>query len=105
VWLKGSMVWCHLLLLGAIVYQFFNAGKRVIIDGIAWCFSLLAILNSIYIGVWVHRPCCTFNSNSYTEYESRALSTISRSVGNSVFGTCVISLIQIHNPNSDVFQV
>src|SRR6266481_3466748 len=41
---------------------------------------------------------CTFDSNSYTEYESRALRTISRSVGNSVFGTCIISLIQIHNP-------
>ena len=48
---------------------------------------------------------CTFNSNSYTEYESRAPRTITRSVSNSVFGTCVISLIQIHNPNSDVFQV
>ncbi len=48
---------------------------------------------------------CTFDSNSYTEYESRAPRTISRIVGNSVFGTCVISLIQIHNPNSDVFQV
>ncbi len=52
-----------------------------------------------------HGDRCTFDSNSYTEYESRALRTISRIVGNSVFSTCIISLIQIHNPNSDVFQV
>jgi len=49
----------HLLLLGAIVYQFFDAGKRVIIDGIGWRFPLLAVLNSIYVGTWVRsaRPC------------------------------------------------
>jgi len=42
----------HLLLFGAIVYQFFPAGKRVIIDGIAWRFPLLAVLNAIYVNVW-----------------------------------------------------
>src|SRR6266481_6635843 len=38
---------------------------------------------------------CMFNSNSYTEYETRALRTISHSVGNSVFSMCIISLIQL----------
>src|SRR6266481_5722232 len=57
MWHEGRMAWHDLLLLGTIVYQFFNAGKRVIIDSIAWCFLLLAVLNFIYIGVWVHRPC------------------------------------------------
>jgi len=42
----------HLLLLGAIVYQFFPQGKRVIIDGISWRFPLLAVLNAIYVNVW-----------------------------------------------------
>ncbi|KAF8585774.1 hypothetical protein K439DRAFT_1409679 [Ramaria rubella] len=42
----------HLLLLGAIVYQFFDAGKRTIIDGIGWRFPLLAVLNAIYVNVW-----------------------------------------------------
>src|SRR6266481_3551277 len=35
---------------------------------------------------------CMFNSNSYTEYESRAPRTISHSVGNSVFGTLYVQL-------------
>jgi len=42
----------HLLLLGLIVYQFFPAGKRVIIDGISWRLPLLAVLNAIYVNVW-----------------------------------------------------
>ena len=42
----------HLLLLGAIVYQFFPKGKRVIIDGISWRFALLGVLNAIYVNVW-----------------------------------------------------
>jgi len=42
----------HLLLLGAVVYQFFPHGKRVIIDGISWRFPLLAVLNAIYVNVW-----------------------------------------------------
>jgi len=45
----------HLLLLGAIVYQFFDAGKRVIVDGIGWRFPLLAILQAIYVNVWAHQ--------------------------------------------------
>ena len=43
----------HLLLLGAVVYQFFPAGKRVIIDGIAWRFPLLLVLNAIYVHAWI----------------------------------------------------
>lgn len=42
----------HILLLGAIVYQFFPSGKRVIVDGISWRFPLLAILNAVYVNVW-----------------------------------------------------
>ncbi|KAF8491543.1 hypothetical protein JB92DRAFT_3006028 [Gautieria morchelliformis] len=45
----------HLLLLGAIVYQFFDEGKRIIIDGIGWRFPLLAVLNSIYVNLWGHQ--------------------------------------------------
>lgn len=43
----------HFLLFGAIIYQFFPAGKRVIIDGISWRFPILAVLNAIYVTVWV----------------------------------------------------
>jgi len=45
----------HLLLLGAIVYQFFDSGKRVIVDGIGWRFPLLAVLNAIYVNLWAHQ--------------------------------------------------
>jgi len=44
----------HLLLLGTIIYQFFPAGKTVIIDGISWRFPLLGILNAIYVNTWSH---------------------------------------------------
>jgi hypothetical protein len=42
----------HLLLLGYIIYQFTDAGKDTIIDGIGWRFPLLAVLNAIYVNVW-----------------------------------------------------
>lgn len=42
----------HILLLGTIIYQFFDGGKRVIIDGISWRLPLLAVLNAIYINLW-----------------------------------------------------
>jgi len=42
----------HILLLGTIIYQFFPAGKRVVVDGISWRFALLGILNSAYISLW-----------------------------------------------------
>ena len=42
----------HLLLLGTIIYQFFDGGKQVIIDGIGWRLPLLAVLNAIYVNVW-----------------------------------------------------
>jgi len=42
----------HLLLLGYVIYQFFPAGKRTIIDGVSWRFPLLLVLNSIYVNVW-----------------------------------------------------
>jgi len=44
----------HLLLLGYIVYQFYPAGKKAIIDGVSWRFPLLLVLNAIYINVWTH---------------------------------------------------
>ncbi|KAJ7647587.1 hypothetical protein FB45DRAFT_893845 [Roridomyces roridus] len=43
----------HLLLLGTIIYQFFDSGKGVIIDGISWRLPLLAVLQSIYVNVWI----------------------------------------------------
>ncbi|KAJ7755742.1 hypothetical protein DFH07DRAFT_489621 [Mycena maculata] len=48
------LIWSliHLLLLGTIIYQFFDAGKAIIIDGISWRLPLLAVLNSIYINLW-----------------------------------------------------
>lgn len=42
----------HFLLLGTIIYQFNNEGKKTIIDGVGWRFPLLAALNSIYVNVW-----------------------------------------------------
>ena len=36
----------HVLLLGTVIYQFFDNGKKVIIDGISWRFPLLGILNA-----------------------------------------------------------
>jgi len=45
----------HLLLLGTIIYQFTSAhAKAVIIDGIAWRFALLGILNAIYVNLWAN---------------------------------------------------
>lgn len=48
---KRSLI--HLLLLGTLIYQFFPAGKRGIVDGVSWYLPLLGILNAIYIHVWV----------------------------------------------------
>ncbi|CAE6500713.1 unnamed protein product [Rhizoctonia solani] len=42
----------HLLLLGYIVYQFTDNGKKTIIDGIGWRFPLLAVVNTVYVNVW-----------------------------------------------------
>jgi len=42
----------HLLLLGTVIYQFFPAGKRTIVDGLSWRFALLAVLNAVYVNVW-----------------------------------------------------
>lgn len=42
----------HLLLLGTIIYQFFDGGKQVIVDGIGWRLPLLAVLNAIYVNLW-----------------------------------------------------
>jgi len=42
----------HLLLLGTIIYQFFEPGKKTIIDGISWRFPLLVVLNAVYVNLW-----------------------------------------------------
>jgi exosortase/archaeosortase len=42
----------HLLLLGTIFYQFTPEGKKVIIDGISWRFTLLGVLNAAYVNLW-----------------------------------------------------
>lgn len=42
----------HFLLLGYVIYQFFDAGKNIIVDGIGWRFPVLAVLNAIYVNVW-----------------------------------------------------
>ncbi|KAF9037463.1 hypothetical protein BJ165DRAFT_1353298 [Panaeolus papilionaceus] len=42
----------HSLLFGTLIYQFFPRGKEIIVDGIAWRFSCLAILNAIYSTFW-----------------------------------------------------
>lgn len=48
------LIWSliHLLLLGTIIYQFFEGGKQVIVDGVSWRFPLLAVLNAIYVHLW-----------------------------------------------------
>ncbi|TFK88999.1 hypothetical protein K466DRAFT_546066 [Polyporus arcularius HHB13444] len=48
------LIWSliHLLLLGTVIYQFFDGGKQVIIDGIGWRLPLLAVLNAVYVNVW-----------------------------------------------------
>ncbi len=42
----------HLLLFGYIIYQFTDAGKNIIVDGIGWRFPVLAVLNAVYVNVW-----------------------------------------------------
>jgi hypothetical protein len=41
-------------LLGTIIYQFFPNGRRVIVEGISWRFSLLGIASAIYLNLWMH---------------------------------------------------
>ncbi|KAH7101391.1 hypothetical protein BKA62DRAFT_770665 [Auriculariales sp. MPI-PUGE-AT-0066] len=42
----------HTLLLGYIVYQFFPAAKKTIVDGVGWRFPAVVVLNSIYAALW-----------------------------------------------------
>jgi len=42
----------HLLLLGLLFFQFTNAGKKIVIDGISWRFALLGIVNAFYVNIW-----------------------------------------------------
>jgi hypothetical protein len=43
----------HLLLLGTVIYQFFDGGKSVIVDGVSWRLPLLGVLNAIYVHLLV----------------------------------------------------
>lgn len=52
IWAYAIWSLIHLLLLGLIIYQFFPAGKRIIIDGIDWRFPLLAVLSAVFLYVW-----------------------------------------------------
>ncbi|KIJ52241.1 hypothetical protein M422DRAFT_243846 [Sphaerobolus stellatus SS14] len=54
-WTFGIWYSIHLLLFGFVVYQFFPAGKRIIIDGIGWRFPILGVFTTIYINVWAHQ--------------------------------------------------
>jgi len=49
------LIWSliHFLLLGTVIYQFFPDGKKTIVDGISWRFPLLALLNAIYVHLWM----------------------------------------------------
>jgi hypothetical protein len=51
------LIWSiiHLLLLGTVIYQFFENGKKTIIDGISWRLPLLGVLNGIYVNLWAHQ--------------------------------------------------
>jgi hypothetical protein len=51
------LIWSiiHVLLLGAVIYQFFPGGKNSIIDGISWRFPLLGVLNAIYVNLWANQ--------------------------------------------------
>jgi hypothetical protein len=45
----------HFLLLGTVIYQFTSAhAKAVVIDGISWRFSFLALLNAVFVAVWAN---------------------------------------------------
>lgn len=35
------------------MYQFTENGRKTIIDGIGWRFPVLAVLNVVYVNVWV----------------------------------------------------
>ena len=81
-WAFGIWSLIHLLLLGTVIYQFFEGGKQVIIDGIGWRFALLGVLNAIYVNLWarhyyivgmslfpLHSP-ITRNSNPHPQRSS-----------------------------------
>ncbi|KAG8905524.1 hypothetical protein FRB99_008783 [Tulasnella sp. 403] len=51
-WAFGIWSVIHLLLLGTIIYQFFETGHKTIVDGVNWRLPLLIVLNTIYINVW-----------------------------------------------------
>jgi uncharacterized membrane protein len=51
-WVFGIWSIIHLLLLGTVIYQFTENGKKTIVDAIGWRFPVLAALNAIYVSVW-----------------------------------------------------
>lgn len=56
VWAFFAWSIIHFLLLGTVIYQFTSAhAKAVVIDGISWRFSVLAVLNAAFVAVWAHQ--------------------------------------------------
>lgn len=50
----ANYVWSltHLLLLGTMIYQFTETGKKVIVDGLQWRFAVLILINQVYVWTW-----------------------------------------------------
>lgn len=51
-WAFGIWSVIHLLLLGTVIYQFTENGRKTIVDGVNWRFPLLILLNTVYVSVW-----------------------------------------------------
>jgi vacuolar-type H+-ATPase subunit I/STV1 len=51
-WTFGIWSLIHLLLLGFIFYQFTDAGRKVAIEGIGWRFTILGIVNAVFVSLW-----------------------------------------------------
>lgn len=55
IWVYALWPAIHILTLGTVIYQFFQKGKKVIVDGFGWRFPLLFILSSAYIALWTQK--------------------------------------------------
>lgn len=52
-WIFSVWPLIHLMILGMMVYQFFEGGYHPIIEGVGWRFPLLCVLTSVYSGLVV----------------------------------------------------
>ncbi|KAI0086379.1 hypothetical protein BDY19DRAFT_995986 [Irpex rosettiformis] len=50
------LIWpaIHLLLLGTVIYQFTENGRRIIVEGASWRFFMLMAFNGLYVYLWAH---------------------------------------------------